>query len=114
MTIKYRPGRDMLVADAMSRLPSNRHEPIDLDIKVTFVQFSSDKLSQLQQETKKDNDLSTLREFIVDGWPDSMKEMPTQLRQFWSYRDKLSVENGMLLKGERIVIPRSMQQDILQ
>ena len=41
MTIEYRPGRDMLVADAMSRLPSNRHEPIDLDIKVTFVQFSS-------------------------------------------------------------------------
>ena len=53
MTIKYRPGRDMLVADAMSRLPSNQHEPIDLDIKVTFVQSSSDKLSQLQQETKR-------------------------------------------------------------
>ena len=105
MTIKYRPGRDMLVADAMSRLPSNQHEPIDLDIKVTFVQFSSDKLSQLQQGTKKDNDVS-LREFIVDGWPDSMMEMPKQLRQYWPYRDELSVENGMLLKGERIVIPR--------
>ena len=78
------------------------------------MQFSSDKLSQLQQETKKDNDLSTLRDFIVDGWPDSMKEIPTQLRQYWSYREELSVENGMLLKCERIVIPRSMQQDILQ
>ena len=63
----------------MSRLPSNLHEPIDLEKKVTFAQFSPDKLSQLQQETKKDSDLSTLREFIVDGWPDSMKEMPTQL-----------------------------------
>ena len=114
MTIKYRPGRDMLVTDAMLRLPSNRHEHIDLDIKVTFVQFSCDKLSQLQQETKKDNDLSTLREFIVDGWPDSMKEMPTQLRQYWSYWDELSVENGMQLKCERTVIPRTMQQDILQ
>ena len=101
MTIKYRPWRDTLVADAMSWLPSNRHEPIDFDIKVTFVQFSSDKLSQLQQVTKKDNDLSTLREFIVDGWPDSMKEMPTQLRQCWSYRDELLIENSMLLKGER-------------
>ena len=98
----------------MSWLPSNRHEPIDLDIKVIFVQFSSDKLSQLQQETKKDNDLSTLREFVVDGWLDSMKELPTQLRQYWPYRDELSVENGMLLKGERIVILRSMQQNILQ
>ena len=90
----------MLVADAMPRLPSNRHEPIDLDIKVTCLQFSSDKLSQLQQETKKYNDLSTLRESIVDGWPDSMKEMPTQLRQYWAYRDEFSVENGVLLKGE--------------
>ena len=30
MTIKYRPGRDMLVADAMSRLPNNRHSPLTL------------------------------------------------------------------------------------
>ena len=36
-TIRYRPGRDMFVADAMLLLPSNRHELIDLDIKVTFV-----------------------------------------------------------------------------
>ena len=43
-----------------------------------------------------------------------MKEMPTQLRQYWSYRDELSVENGMQLKGERIVIHRTMQKDILQ
>ena len=57
--------------------------------------------------------MSTLRELIVDGWPDSLK-MPTQLEQCWSYRDELSVENGMVLKGERIVIPLSIQQDILQ
>ena len=108
LRIQYRPGRDMLVADAMSRLPSSRHEPINLDINVAFVQFSCDKLSQLQ------HDLSIPWEFIVDGWPDSMKTMPTQLQQYWSFRDELSVENGMLLKGERIVIPWSVQQDILQ
>ena len=89
------------------------------------MQFSFDKLSQLQPETKKDNDLSTLREFIVDGWPDSMKESEkgntesdqkkeTQLRQYWSYRNEFSVENNMLLKGERIVTHLSIQQDILQ
>ena len=102
-----------LVADAMLRLPNNRHEHIDLDIKLTCVQFSSDKPSQLQQETKKDNDLSTLRESIIDCWPDSMKQMPTQLRQYWSYRDELLVENDMLLKDKRLVIPRSMQQDLV-
>ena len=88
MPIKYHPGGDMLVGDSMSRFPSNRHR---------HVQFSSDKLSQLQQETKKDNDLSTPLEFIVDGWPVSMKDMSTQLRQYLSYRDELSVENCLLL-----------------
>ena len=48
----------------------------------------------------------------VDKKKDSHFLLQNQRVQFCM--DELSVENGMLLKGERIVIRRSLQQDILQ
>ena len=112
-TIKYRPGKEMILADSMSRLPSQNNEQIALDVKINFVQFSSDKLKQIQQETSKDPVLSALKDIIIDCWPESQKQLPTQLRPYWSYRDELSVENGLILKGSRIVIPDTMHEDIL-
>ena len=42
MTIEYRPVRELLLADGLSRLPNPRSiEEIDLDISVKMVQFSN-------------------------------------------------------------------------
>ena len=49
MVIKYRPGSEMLLADGLSRLPSKKNkEVIDLDIKVDFVQFLTETLTQIK------------------------------------------------------------------
>ena len=49
MVIKYRPGKEMLLTDGLSRLPNrkNNKEVIDFDVKVDFVQFSTEKLTQV-------------------------------------------------------------------
>ena len=31
---------------------------------------------------------------ILEGCPETVKELPNQIRDYWSYRDELSVENG--------------------
>ena len=72
MVIKYRPGKEMLLADGLSRLPNNNKkqkknkkqknkEVIDLDVKVDFVQFSTEKLTQIRQATNADPILCELR-----------------------------------------------------
>lgn len=44
MVIKYRPSKEMLLTDGLSRLPNKKNkEVIDLNIKVNFVQFSTEK-----------------------------------------------------------------------
>ena len=35
------------------------------------------------------------------------------LREYWSFRDELSILDGLVLKGMRIVIPKSCQDELL-
>lgn len=112
--IKYKPGTEMVIADALSRSPSRNNSQINLDMQVNHVHFTEERLNSLKEETDADSALCELREIIIHGWPERMKELPKQLQLYWSFRDELSVEDGVILKGERIVIPVSAQKHILQ
>ena len=57
--------------------------------------------------------LNGLAQVIFTGWPVGIREMPTNLHQFWSYRDELAVEDGIIFKGQQVPIPRLLRPDIL-
>lgn len=112
--IEYRAGKELPLPDTLSRLPNrDNKQTLDLDIRVNLVRFSADCLLKVHQETKNDPTLSKLMEIVVQGWPQTVKELPETLRPYWSYRDELSIEDGIILKGERIIIPSSMKAKIL-
>ena len=46
--------------------------------------------------------------------PDNVKELPSDLRTDWSFRDELVVESGVIFKGRQILVPPGMQKDILK
>ena len=117
--IKYVPGKDVPVADALSRISSCHGDDIPgVDITVhealLNVNASPTRVSQIQEETMKDTTLSVLCKIIAEGWPEKRSECPTYLHPYWNYRDELTVSNGMILKGSRIIIPKSLQSDVLQ
>ena len=111
--LRYNPGKQMMLADAMSRQPSIESTQIDLDIQVSFVQFSTPKLQSIREATQADDELCSLRAVIVDGWPDSQRHLAAPLRPYWSCRDELAVEDGLIMKGDRLVIPLSLQAEVL-
>ena len=78
-----------------------------------FVRFSDERIQELRYKTKDDQVFRTLSETIVRGWPKTIKELPTSIRSYWAFRGELSVEDGILLKVTRIIIPESMQSFIL-
>ena len=75
-----------------------KQEVIDLNVKVDFVQFSTEKLTQICQATNADSILCELRVRILQGWSESRRELHKGLQPYWSYRDELSIENGIFLK----------------
>jgi hypothetical protein len=58
--------------------------------------------------------LSELADVITAGRPSTINNVSNRIRVFWSMRDELSVEDGIIMKGNRVVIPTSMREDILK
>lgn len=71
------------------------------------------KKEEIRAATAKDKVLQALQKVILDGWPENRNECPKETQDFWNYRDELCVQNGFLLKGSRIIIPRSLRSEIL-
>ena len=118
MVIMYQPGKEMLLADALSHLPSRANNTeIKLDLwvdTISFVTFSSSQLTKTTTETQKDPILSTVHWLTLNGWPQSMK---TQYQEWHAiigiFRDELLIKGDLLIKGERIIIPTSCRDSIL-
>ena len=55
-----------------------------------------------------------LKETITSGWPETRVEAPASTLPYWDVRDKLSEIDGIILKGERVLVPPSMRKEMLE
>ena len=63
----------------------------------------------LKLETAKDPELSALHKLISEGWPPKRSSVPDNLKDYWNYRDELTVEDGILLKNRKFIVPKNLQ-----
>jgi Integrase zinc binding domain len=49
----------------------------------------------------------------MNGWPRYAKEFEKSMKVYYSVRSELSVNQGILIKGDSIVIPGSLRADIV-
>ena len=47
------------------------------------------------------------------GWPHQRRHVPHLARRYWDFRDELSTDDGLLLKGPRLIIPGELQEEYL-
>ena len=73
-----------------------------------------DSLQQLRLATQADDELAILKHTIMQGWPKTIKQVPPELQPYWTFREELTIEDGLILKGTRIVIPSKQCQAILK
>ena len=50
----------------------------------------------------------------IDGWPNDKSKIPAACLPFWTFRDEISFNDGVLFKGEKVIIPRAMQPEMLK
>ena len=60
---------------------------------------------KIQELTKQDSQLLALKVTILAGWPGTKDETPLCIREYWSYRDELTVHNGAIFRENRVIIP---------
>lgn len=86
---------------------------MNVEIHAVCPQFSSEMIEKVKQATTSDEELMMPKKIVHEGWPKSIKEAPQVLKPYWSYRDEITIDNGILMKGQRIVIPSVLQVEIL-
>ncbi|UYV76985.1 hypothetical protein LAZ67_14002708, partial [Cordylochernes scorpioides] len=85
------PGKELLDADALSRQP----------------------LLTAERAQQEDTTLKAVVNYLEQGWPDK-KKMSQALLSYWHVKDELGVQNGLLMRSCRLVIPASMKLEILE
>ena len=55
-----------------------------------------------------------LKHIIQQGWPKTIKEGPKEIQKYWTFHEELTIEDGLILKGMRIVIPDEKREEILK
>lgn len=73
---------------------------------ISSVPVSDSKFELIKLSTERDMQLVTLKEFILSGWPETRKECPAAIIDFWNHRHQLSFSCGLIMKGHKIVIPK--------
>ena len=114
INLTYKRGKEMVYADYLSRIHPSTGPAIELEKAIHMIQISAGQMDRVKAASENDPVLSALCQQVIKGWPRSVSEVPKILRCYWSMRDYLTVEDGVVYTGSRLVIPETMQEEYLQ
>jgi hypothetical protein len=111
--VEYRKSSLLAPADALSRLP--RDEIAEEKVwEVCHIDVFEDlPLSALvvAESTASDPILLKVKDCTVSGWSDVLSDLV--LKPYFHIRHSLSVEEGCLLTGSKVIIPQSLRNGVL-
>lgn len=116
ITLVYKKGKLMYLADTLCQTPNTEVIPDsenDTFEVMTINYIFTARLEELRKHKAEDEVLQVLSTVIQRGW--SVKEhsvWPT-VHPYFPYRDELAVENGIVMKGHKTVILRSLQREYI-
>ena len=113
---QYKRGKELHVADALSRayIASNTDEGESLVWEVMSQLVVSDQeQSELQQATATDPEIQALKKLIIGGWSKNCKAIPPAARDYFAIRDELLIDDGVIMKGISLVIPKPLRKDYI-
>ena len=133
LNVVYVPVSQQVVADTLSRAPVEaapkdtacRDEVIHLGLKDAvfkelkviserdFIPISDMRLTAVEA-AKKDVEQTELRKVISNGWPNKMVEVPEDARKYWNFREVFTTQDGVIYKGDQVVVPSSLREEFLR
>lgn len=57
--------------------------------------------------------LTQMDYYIRNGWPKSIRDIDKDLHPFWPFQDELAILNGLIMKGNRIIMPTTLRSDMI-
>ncbi|MCG8044483.1 MAG: RNase H-like domain-containing protein, partial [Candidatus Thiodiazotropha endolucinida] len=123
-TISHVGGKAQIISDALSRSPvihslteEEQKHSLDTESYVDMIIYhlpATDlRLQEIREKQNKDVICQTLSNYCINGWPKKKQNATKIGKVYWPFRGEITINRGLLMKGDRIIIPTEMKQDIL-
>ena len=123
-SISHVPGKSLYTADTLSRAPlvrplNREEEKLEADVQayvdsiVKYLPATEDRLEDFRTRQQQDEVTRQLITYCSEGWPEK-SQLPGPLKVYWPERSDLTVQQGLLMKGNRLVVPLTMRTDVLE
>ena len=133
LNIVYKPGKELFIADTLSRafLPNKPStEELNSEVlavrqeeyliksieeisMVEFLPITSERLIDLRKKTELDEGLQQLKHIIKNGWPETKEEVSSEIREYLNFKEELSIQDGILFKGNRVIVPVALRPHMI-
>ena len=97
----------MALPDTPSQFSPHPGPDILLDIAIHRACLPPERKEAFQQAFVTNPKMHTLADMIITGWPDDIKAVPCLLCPYWQHHETLTIEDGLVLHGEALIIPPS-------
>ena len=115
----YRSGKNMELSDKLSRayLQEGR-APVEIEVESINVMHSlpvdSARLDDIRASMETDERMQELKKVILKIWPDKSSDVPGPARQYFGVRDELTAQEGLIFRGESMVVPNDLRKQMIQ
>ena len=114
-TIAHVPGKSLVTVDALSRAPQERplteaeelltdEVTAQANLVAVALPATEKRLAEIIARQLEDDVCRQVMRYCAEGRP-SHPSMPSVLRPYWQVQNELTIQNGLFLKGVRLVIP---------
>ena len=115
----YQRGTEMHIADMLSQAYLEGKPSVCAlqfqDVEPTDeLPVSPERLEAIKSATASDPVLQSLCKVVKHGWPHEKSMLKPELSPYFHIRDEITVQNGLLFKANRLLVPTSLRQDILK
>ncbi len=88
-------------------------EELNLNVNSVVTSLLTKRLLKIQQHQDADPVLQLVKKYALEGWP-TIRRVEVMVQPYLQFAGEFKVENGLLFKGCRLVIAKSLQSDILE
>ena len=82
--------------------------------EINHLLVSEHEAEMFRVETKNDEVLQAVKAIVQSGWPAEKRKLPPTVAIYYDFRDELVIQDGLLFRGDRLVVPKTLRTRMLQ
>ena len=122
LKVTYKKGSEMYLADTLSRAfvqssavkdtRGDAEKDTESIIMVQYLPVSEMTQNIIRTATESDPVMKELKTTIREGWPENKDLLLARIRDYFPFREELTLQNGLVFKGERLVVPECARKEM--